>query len=197
MKKSYKYFLLLAAIGCATHVTKKSVEVIAPPDVTPVPTGVFKTPRYVLPTNYTAPKEYPQAIALIDKYGNSDEFFAYAKAKRTYYSHLTTDIEAAVKKFRDCLSTTDDVHIQFYNPTIPSKAIGAWNGYVMRQNTEHKLNVIERSGHLFHETSHKCGFRHNGNYADKFDNYNSFPYAMGYDFEDFLTGKLKPTLAGE
>jgi hypothetical protein len=52
----------------------------------------------------------------------------------------------------------------------------------------------ERAGHWLHETSHKYGWSHLGNYVTKFDNENSFPYAIGYDFEDFLETKSK-TLA--
>lgn len=156
-----------------------------------------RTPDYVL-SQKAVPQVYADAIALIKKWGNSDEFFAYFKGKRTRFSHFEGTVAEAIEQFRKCLEGAGTIRLSFYDPIIPSSAIGGWNGSVILQNLEHSyMNKVQRAGHLYHETTHKCGFVHKGNRPSWYDNENSFPYAAGYDFEDFLETKLAPAVAGE
>lgn len=156
-----------------------------------------RTPDYVI-TLKQVPPVYADAIALIKKWGNSDEFFAYFKGKRTRFSHFEGTVAEAIEQFRKCLEGAGTIRLSFYDPIIPSSAIGGWNGSVILQNLEHSyMTKVQRAGHLYHETTHMCGFVHKGNRPSWYDNENSFPYAAGYDFEDFLETKLAPAVAGE
>jgi hypothetical protein len=186
--------VILAPVGASTP--ERPVSLPTMPSVSPSPAR--KMPSYVL-SQKSVPKVYSEAIELLQRWGNSDEFFAFFKAKRTYFAHYAGTVDAAIEKFRNCLDQGGTITLQFYDPIIPSRAYGGWNGSVIMQNLEHSyLTKAERAEHLYHETSHKCGFIHKGNRPDWYDNENSFPYASGYDFEDFLNLKLKqPSVAGE
>lgn len=48
---------------------------------------------------------------------------------------------------------------------------------------------IGKASILMHEVTHKYGWRHNGDERNVNDNINSFPYAVGIDFEEYLRNK--------
>lgn len=191
--------LLLLLVGCATQAPRQlppetqvpRVEIPVPP-VVEAP-RLRNTPAYTLPAQ--ASEDFKQAVELIKAYANSDEFYEYVLSKRTYFSHVgTKTAKQCVQEFRDQLDQGDTVEIVLYR-NIFSKAIGGlWADGKIHENTKYRMTPNERAGHLLHETSHKYGWVHQGNYVTDFDNENSFPYAMGYDFEDFLETKTK-TLA--
>jgi len=184
-------FLLLLLSGCATRpYVEYSPTVYGPPVLT---NTIGSTPKYICPP--TVSKEFLKSLDLIRDYANSKEFSNYMKSKRTYFSHTNMKSNEAIDKFMSQLSSGDTIRISFYTPLFPSKALGGWDGYSIKENTKKYLSIIERAGHILHETTHKYGWAHQGNYVNQFDNVNSFPYAVGYDFIDFLTAKFPSQLA--
>lgn len=195
------FFLLLSLLlaSCATQTPlptpiNRDVDVTivdSKPEmvVVPSPAKVYKTPRYKFSDTITP--DYFQAVEYIEKWANSDEFIHYVLSKRTYYSNTTYSVKEAIKLWREQLNQNDIIPIAFYTPLIKGKAIGGWDGYKINQNTKYVLSAMHRAGHLIHETSHKYGWKHNGNKVKANNNVNSFPYAIGYDFEDFLIMKYK------
>jgi hypothetical protein len=188
-------FALLILSGCATPVQKpveapKTVEKILAPKpvekVTVLPMKVWKTPKYHSEAPLT-PK-YREAISLIEKWANTDEFINYVAKKRTYFSHTDKTISEVLSIWRSQLDKGETIEITYYTTWWKGRAIGGWNGDKIYENIKwaEELTAIERAGHLLHETSHKYGWVHQGNYTNQFDNVNSFPYAIGYEFEDFL-----------
>lgn len=183
-------FLILSLImvGCSTVPKPTPSEVVIEsnkpiPEVIK-PTKSWKTPKYILPNGVDT--SYKEAIILIQKYANTDEFANYVLSKRSKFSHTNLTAIQAVEKFRNDMDKGDELQISFYTPFIKSSAIGAWDGVSIRQNTRIRMSVIDRASHLLHETSHKYGFSHLGNYPNRNDNLNSFPYAIGDEFKKFL-----------
>jgi hypothetical protein len=160
-----------------------------------LPQAEQKVPKYIVPGK-TNP-HYLTAIAYLELYGNSDEFFSFMARKRSYFSHYKGTTFQAYDKFRKCLAQGQDIRLEFYRPVFSSNAIGGWTGAVIKQNTRYQLTDIERAGHLYHETAHVCGFEHKGNRPGQYDNRNSFPYAVGDDMEEFLKNKTSTKIAGE
>jgi hypothetical protein len=152
----------------------------------------LRMPGFVLPAD--APPEYRDAVDLVLKYGNSDEFYAYMLKKRTYFTHTELNVREAISEFREQLADGGDSRVVFHTPqkgTLLSDAYAVWDGSRIIENTKIKLSVTERAGVLMHETSHKYGWLHKGNDRDKFNNINSFPYAVGKDFQAFLEMKVR------
>lgn len=187
----HKYLLLVASIvilpfACNKITVDKPGEVTLPEIIVPSTPG--KTPKYKC-YNCTLGESYVKALGYIEKHANTDEFEKYFLKKRTRLSHVDgKSPEMAIKTFREQLALEDEILISFYwNPV--SKGLGAWDKGFIKQNTKYKLKPYELSGHLLHETSHKYGWKHLGNYKDKNDNLNSFPYAVGDEFKNYLVEK--------
>lgn len=205
--KTRHYAFLLFAVACATHSIKETkptpktaeailkprpVTVLEPIEVKP---KTWKLPHYNVMAVGRDLSTYHAAINHIKTHGNSDEFYAFMAKKRKYFAHSLCKVEECIKQFREQLDRGDQIDIVFYTPFWKSNSIGGWDGSKIHQNTKFVLNDIERAGHLLHETSHKYGWTHVGNYATRNDNENSFSYAVGYDFEEFLTMKFKQVAA--
>jgi len=187
--KLNKLILVLLLSGCSTLTQNPVTENPAPisQDVSVQANESLNTPLFLFKS---APKDnYTEAILLISKHGNSNRFYSYMKSKRKYFSHTELSVDDAIKSFRESLSKSEIINIVFYTNRF-SKAIGGWNGSVISENTKFNMKPIELAGHIFHEASHKYGFKHLGNYKNKNDNINSFPYAIGIDFEEYLTAEL-------
>lgn len=190
---------LLLAVSCNSKVApviKKVEEIIRPAVVMEIPRSL-RTPNYefILAKGQTVDPSFKAAVELIKLHGNSDMFYRYMVSKRTYFAHTNKmKVTDAIKKFRTQLDQGETVQIKFYTPFLKGKAIGGWNGLVISENTKFILSVARRAGHIMHETSHKYLWTHDGNSSVANDNGNSFPYALGYDFEDYILS-LKPKLA--
>jgi hypothetical protein len=187
-----KFLLLLALAGCiGTAPVKKPVDILAP-QVTQSP----QIQDWMTP-NYTGGK-FPESIALIKKWAVSPEFTEFVIKKRKYFSHTEGTVIENVAKYTLLMGQGKIIPIAMYwMPT--SAALGGWNntkGKIL-ENSAKKLSVTRRASHLLHETTHVLGWKHEGNYPEKFDNVNSFPYAIGYDFEEFLALKTGASIAAE
>jgi hypothetical protein len=215
MKQQSLAFLLLAVvIGCSLTRHKAPVkQTTVPPMIKPVPEAHTPTVE-VKPifTPYKAPKynfvlykgqgitltNYYAAAELIKEHGNSEAFFQYVASKRTYYSHANKmKVTDVIKQVRSQLNEGKEIEVVFYTPLRRGKAIGGWDGARINQNSKFYMDAIDRAGHLFHETMHVYGWKHQGNKTYDNDNVNSVPYAMGYDFRDYLTEYAKAQLAVE
>jgi hypothetical protein len=192
---------LLLLVGCATQAPRPLPVESKVPRITVIPTPpvvvdaprLRSTPNYSLPSD--APEDFKQALELIKAYANSDEFYDYVLTKRKYFSHVDgKSVKQCVQEFRDQLDKGDRLEVVLYHQYFSKALGGLWADGKIHENTKFKMTPNERAGHWLHETSHKYGWSHLGNYVTKFDNENSFPYAIGYDFEDFLETKSK-TLA--
>jgi hypothetical protein len=187
MRALFKVILIFVLLlGC-----RKSNDTVVIPLPPSVPIAGCTTPQFSSKDKLN--DSYVQAIALIKKYANSDEFIRYLQSKRTKFSHTEIEASMAIKMWREQLAKCDTINIEFYKPLYPSKTIGGWSGNKIIQNLKYDMIAEQRAGHLLHETSHKYGWIHKGNYSDKYDNKNSFPYSVGYDFEDFLLAKPTAT----
>lgn len=178
-------------IGCSTPKVKSPVEILKPITVTtPAPqVEIWMTP------NYTG-GYFPEAIALIKKWAVHPEFTDYVIKKRKYFSHTDGTVVENMAKYVMLMGQKRTIPIKMYYKPY-SAALGGWNGVSIYENSAKKMSVTRRAGHLLHETTHALGWRHKGNYANKFDNVNSFPYSLGYDFESFLAIKTGSKLALE
>jgi hypothetical protein len=200
--------MTLAAVlhGCATQPTKRPVEVLAPIEVVtpadedqPVITvqRTWRTPQYYSQVKLGA--EYQAAIKLIQENANTDEFIAFVKSyHKKPLSHTDKTLEQALEIWRNQLDKGDLIRLKFvWNPL--TKAYGGWTtpGMYIEQNTKFKMSPAGRAGHLLHETAHKYGWRHLGNYPNQNNNTSSFPYVIGYAFEDYLLEKAKLKIAGQ
>lgn len=189
--------LLLVISSCSTP--DKGKQTPSPlPSTSPVvvlPGNSYNTPNYW--SNSTLGPTYQEALNLVKQYANTDEFAAFVVKKRVYFSHTPKKVQEAVDLFRSQLDKGGKIQISFYTPFTKGKAIGGWDGVRINQNSKFYLNAIDRARHILHETSHKYGWVHQGNSSVANDNPNSFPYAIGYDFGDFLELKLKTKIAAE
>jgi hypothetical protein len=147
-----------------------------------------KMPAFAL--HPSAKDEYKGALQLIADYGNSDEFYKYVSKKRRYFSHTNLSVAGALSLFRQQLNKGGVISIEFGDTFWRKDILGVWNGYEIKDNINFKMTETERAGHLMHETSHRYGWKHKGNLINTFDNINSFPYAIGNDFQDFLESQL-------
>lgn len=187
-----KHLLLIFLMSACTHqmVKREPVpEVILHPTITKSVKVIRATPKYVLGKGATA--EYLEAVDLVNAYANTDEFWDYVESQRTgeknYFAHTTLSVKEAIAQFRSELAKGETIQVEFFTPWYKSAQIGAWDGTRILENTQKHYTSIKRAGHLLHETSHKYGFVHSGNYPDKNDNQNSFPYVVGYALEEFVS----------
>jgi hypothetical protein len=160
--------------------------------VSQVSAKALRMPGFVLPAD--APPEYKDAVELVLKYGNSDEFYAYMLKKRTYFTHTELNVREAISEFREQLADGGDSRVEFHTPhkgTTLFDSYAVWDGRRIIENTQIHMSVTRRAGILMHETSHKYGWSHKGNSPEKFNNLNSFPYAVGDDFKAFLDMKVR------
>lgn len=211
MKQSSFLFLFLTAIvGCALIKQSRPIKptpiadvekILIPPKISgPIPLVMInKTPRYSFVMakgqDYDL-KVFKSAIQLIEAHANTDGFYKYMASKRTYFAHTKLKPIEAIKIFREQLNSSKTIEVKFYRPRYKSSAIGGWNGTSIYENMDFKMEAVRRAGHLLHETSHVYGWEHQGNYANRNDNRNSFPYAVGYDFEEYIMQITKKELAG-
>lgn len=159
--------------------------------VSQVTAKTLRMPGFVLPAD--APPEYKDAVELVLKYGNSDEFYAYMLKKRRFFTHTDLNVREVITEFRQQLEEGGDSRVEFHTPqkgTLLNDAYAVWDGRRIIENTKIRLSITERAGVLMHESSHKYGWMHKGNDRDKFNNINSFPYAVGIDFQAFLDNKI-------
>jgi len=200
------FFLIAIAVNCTTQ--RPRVSDVPLPSVVneetprlemPVATSimgpkVWKTPGYSLPKD--ASFTFKQAVGHIEKHGNSDKFFEFVESKKFQrFTHEPLPVSEALEKFRNCLDRGDTIPVVWKYTIYPS-VIGSYSAGKIRENPRKALTAIERAGHLYHETSHKCGFKHVGNDWNKNDNLNSFPYVIGHVFEEYLELQEKMILAG-
>lgn len=162
----------------------------------------WRMPEIILPID--ADSSMREALKLVNQFANSDDFYQYLNRKMIRLSGGNeTNIELSIKKFRNCLHNSSPISVYWkdYSKVDQNQVIGGWNGYRMNQNKFHRLNPIERAGHWIHEISHACGFTHevHGQLVNDIEKYpiirNSFPYQVGYAFEDFLSEKSSPSVA--
>lgn len=182
--------VLVLALGCAHEIKQRPsdpIVILKPIETTVRVLPAKGMPEYILPADAT--EEFREARFLLARFGNSDEFWNFVAAKRKSFAHTAYTKDQAIAQFRKDLARGDQIPIQYFTKWYKTRSIGAWNGIKILQNRNMRLTVIERAGHLLHETTHKYDFRHIGNYADRNNNQNSFPYAVGYDFEEFLATK--------
>jgi hypothetical protein len=203
-----KLMVMILLMGCTSKEVKPTLKApivpmtIAKEDtIELVPIVMVEAKNRVSPTyafKGRMPSDlYIQAVNFILQYANSDEFIEYL-SRRDHFSHVgNKTAQEVIAEWRDQLDRQDVMYISYYTPWF-SDRIGGWDGETIRQNTKYleKLTVAERAGHLLHETAHKYGWVHEGNYTNENDNVNSFPYAVGYDFEDFILKKTG-NLAGK
>ena len=154
-------------------------------------TPYVKTPVYALATDATP--EFNRAVNLIAKYGNSDEFYGYMKSKRKTFSHTPMTRDQAISHFRAQLDRADLIPVDMLDEKDKLFQGGWYVGGFNHKDQSIKENKYfrffrprDRAGHLLHETAHKYGFQHAGNDMHSNDNLNSFPYAAGIDFIEFL-----------
>lgn len=178
-------------------VTKPSISVPTVTSSTSLSPSKCRTPKFNRLDGKNFSDHFLRAIKLIEENANSDEFVSYVLKKRTYFAHTTKKVPEAVKEYREQLERCDTINVTYYRPWYKSNALGGWDGKEINENLQYIMGDIERAGHLLHETTHKYGWDHKGQRYNLYDNVNSFPYAMGYDFEDYLKEKLKPRLAQE
>lgn len=223
---TYSSALLVLAVACATNTPKPTPEVVdevlkpapstmpsleskpvgplpqatanlpTPTVLAPIEVKQWKTPTYVFMGTHRDLSVYHEALAHIKNHANTDEFYAYMLKKRTYFKHSPHSVAETIKLWREQLNKGDIIEVHFYTPWWKSRVVGGWDGSKINDNTKFVLNAIERAGHLLHETSHKYGHIHQGNYMNRYDNINSFPYAVGIDFEEYLHAKEAKTIAG-
>lgn len=193
--------ILLLLSGCATRVTKNvdvapvetKIEVATP--VMPLSSKVWRTPNFTSAWTFNA--TFVEAIQLMQKWANTDEFVAYVASKRTYFSHTDKSVTEALKLYREQLDRGDTIEITFFSPKWYNylkykDTIGGWDGDSINENLSFSgYGPNRRAAHLLHEVTHKYDWKHQGNHSDKYDNENSFPYAIGYDFEEFLDTKTQ------
>lgn len=225
MKTKHKKLIMLAVLaGCATQAPKVK-DVLTEANQPTVPSGTptistspataspsasatlpsvavtvikRKTPALNLPD---ANKKTLTAAEYFRTYANNDEFYAYL---RGYTSTLEggneSNLETAITKFRECLDTHEPITITWKNYSILYRKTvqGGWNGQVINMNAYIPMDDIETAGFWIHEIGHACGFTHISNSLKLYPIIRkSFPYQAGYAFEDFITEKVKPKLAGE
>lgn len=208
MKLIHVQYAILGALvlACATttikevpvtHVELPEIEV-SEPAKTPGPIFTVAPRRvpHFLVLKGAMPEDYRKAIALIEAHANTDKFAAYVIAKKTVLSHTDKTLPEAMKMFREQMDKQDIVEVTFYK-NIFSSSIGGWDGTKILQNLKFVKDPEGRAGHLLHEVSHKYGWKHQGNYHDRYNNVNSFPYVIGYAFEDYLRSLKASKLAGE
>lgn len=182
--------LLAVFVGCSTPKVKRPVEILEPVTVTTTPpVQIWRTP------NYTG-GNFTEATDLIKKWAVHPEFTDFVIKKRKYFSHTEGTVVENMTKYVMLMGQQRTIPIRMYYKPY-SSALGGWNGVSIYENSAKKMSLNRRAGHLLHETTHALGWRHKGNYANKFDNVNSFPYALGYDFEEFLILKQTIKLAEE
>lgn len=183
-------FIVLCALGilsgCNSAQVKKPIDILTP-EVSQAPQiQDFMTPTY-------SGGKYPESIALIKKWAVHPEFTTFVIKKRTYFSHTEGTVIENMAKYTMMMGAGFTIPIKIYwNPA--SAALGGWHPekQAILENSAKKLSVTRRAAHLLHETTHVLGWKHSGNYPEKFDNVNSFPYTIGYLFEEFLVMKLGP-----
>ena len=215
--KTKHYAFLLFAVACASQLkqpkpTPKTVDVINKPETKletvevkplPVPTVIvpevkpreWRTPIYSVAISAQL-ETYKKAIEHIKNHANTDAFYAYMKSKRKYFAHAKCKVDDCIKQFREQLDQADIINVVYYTPFWKSAVIGGWDGSKINDNTKFLLTDTERAGHILHETAHKYGWIHIGNYTYKNDNINSFPYAVGDDFEAYLKEMEAKKVAG-
>jgi hypothetical protein len=150
--------------------------------------GKRSTPIFIFPKEQ-AP-EFVEATRLINTYGNSDELFKFMREKRTYYSQTDMTAYAALDKFREDMERDTSIEIK----VMPDKKeyegfVGGWLKGAVWINLDWEQSVEQRAGTIYHEMTHKYGWRHNGNDHKTEGNLESFPYAVAEDFQIFLKAK--------
>jgi len=189
MKPIYYALLLLLALSCESRGISKDPEiVVVTPAPVEIPGAACKTPNYQSKSSFGP--QYTQALEFVRDYGNSDDFYAFLSKKYPKFTHTDKTAFEAIRLFRTQLAKCEAITIEFYSPILKGTYVGNWDGVKISQNAKFILTPSRRAGHLLHETSHKYGWIHKGNKVAQYDNVNSFPYALGYAFEEFLESKL-------
>ena len=172
----FVFVLFLVFAGCAS----KDFTIRIPKDLS----KVRKFPELNLPTD--ADEGMKQVSQVLHYYGNSDEFFIFARTKMPGH-------ESSIAKYRHCLEGMPAVKVVWKNYDHTGREIlGAWHtgpdGNYMIQNPKKRwIHPIERAGNFMHEFTHACGFRHEFNDIKLHPEIlTSFSYQIGYVFEDFL-----------
>lgn len=182
MKRS-SFFGLLLLSSCATH------EVRIP--LPPATVSALRTPRLILPRN--ADGDMVSAEKVFHAYANSDEFYVYVRRTvKTLAGGNETNVEAAITRYRSCLSTHAPVPIVFknYSGRSSTRVIGGWRKNYLAQNRLKEMNAIDRAAHWVHELTHACGFTHVDNdIVLRPEIKKSFPYQIGNAFRDFVEAK--------
>jgi hypothetical protein len=175
---------------------KKDTEVIVkqpvpstPVSTNPTPTQKNKVTQIILMDDPSS--EMPQAKKYFEDWVNSQEFADYFLSQ---VKELTggnySDPKEALEVFRRFLSEGTSIAIYWYNYGRWSNAIGGFDGEEgIAQNPRIYFNAIERAAHFCHECSHAAGLTHDGNRITPYIE-GSFPYQIGYKFEEFLYKKF-------
>lgn len=161
----------------------------------PTPTPTVETPVKInlkMPTfkcvGCTFNERYTKAFQLM-AHANSDDFESYFLKKRITLSHVDgMHPEAVIKIFRMQLSQGHEIPVIFYWAPW-SSGIGAWDVNVLKQNTKFTYAPAPLAAHLLHEVAHFYKWTHVGNKKYEFNNFNSFPYAIGDEFKAYLLEK--------
>lgn len=155
----------------------------------------MKTPRYFYePASHVTEKEHQtirDGIRLVQKYINSSDFQNFFATRNTNFTHVKISNAYARKIFRLQLDYAPSILVQ----SVWIKRgdyVAFWDGYSINLNSRftRERDAYGVAGTLVHETSHAFGWRHKGNTVKKYGNVNSLPYAIGYDFEDYLRAKF-------
>lgn len=190
MKMFFIGVLIIVLGSCKSPLnTSKDAEIEKP---IPAPEIILKAPGNV-PTftclNCNFPERYFKAFSFIHRFANTDEFETYFLSHRKELSHVDGHSpEIVMKTFRKQLALSEKIEVSFYWQPL-SSGIGAWDIDRIKENTKFNLSPISLAAHLLHETSHKYGWKHLGNFKTENNNQNSFPYAVGDEFEKYLTEK--------
>lgn len=181
---SIMFAILMAVMITACSTPKKSW-------VDPTPTidteTECKTPTFYRIDGKDFIDEYPETFELL-KLANTNEFEKFVLSKnRVKFSHTNVPVGEAIKLFRSQLTECRSIAVYFYSEK--NTFYGGWSASKnrMSQNAYYKMDSIKRAGHLLHEVSHVYNWKHQGNNVNKNNNKNSFPYAIGNDFREFLT----------
>jgi hypothetical protein len=141
-----------------------------------------------------------EAALLFTQYANDDDFYTYVRANvRSLEGGNETDVEAAIEGTRKCFDRADSVPVVWGTYMPGSNAIGGWHLGKIKQNSRIGMSAVERAGHWVHELTHKCGYSHIHNNITLYPIIRkSWPYQLGYKFEDYVTMKQSQRMiAGE
>lgn len=214
--KMQHLIVLLTLASCANQTTSSapstspsatspvSNPTTASPTDAPASATVWRAPKLKLPSNPGS--KFIEAARIFADHINSDQFYTYLRSyvKKPLAGGNETDLEAAIAKYRKCLNESAEITVEWGWYRWGSPAIGGWNGYAIKQNPRYGLTTVERAGHWVHEIAHKCGSNHGISIKGKIVEQNnlesypimreSWPYQVGYAFEDYVT--LKFSVAG-